>query len=73
MLMAVIDTKEEQDIVCAILPNAFVQAEMPKSQDSKGQVIMKIAGVLVDMLVQLNPELHGPHVVHENNWKVLHV
>jgi hypothetical protein len=32
---------------------------------------MKIAGVLVDMPVELNPESHGPCVVHEKTRKVL--
>jgi hypothetical protein len=32
---------------------------------------MKITGVLVDHLVQLAPEIYGPHVVFENGKKVL--
>ena len=34
---------------------------------------MKITGVLVDMLVQLNPELYGLAVVYEKNRNVLYV
>ena len=34
---------------------------------------MKIAGVPVDMLAHLNPELHGPHMVCKNRKKALHV
>ena len=37
------------------------------------RVMMKITGVLVDMLVELNPELYGPYVVYENKRKVLYV
>jgi hypothetical protein len=37
------------------------------------RVIMKITGVLVDMLVNINPELYGPAVVLENQKKVLYV
>ena len=55
------------------VPNAFIQNEMPEIRDGEERVIMKIAGVLVDMLVQLNSELCGPCVVYENNRKVLHV
>jgi hypothetical protein len=36
-------------------------------------VVMKITGVLVDMLVDINPELYGPAVVLENRKKVLYV
>ena len=34
---------------------------------------MKITGVLVDILVQQNPETYGPYVVFENGKKVLYV
>jgi hypothetical protein len=54
------------------IPNAFIQALMPKMQDRDESVMMKITGVLVDMLVKLNPELYGPHVVYERNRKVLY-
>ena len=36
-------------------------------------MIMKITGVLVDLLVELNPELYGKYVVYENGRKVLYV
>jgi hypothetical protein len=35
--------------------------------------MMKITGVLVNMLVELNPELYGPYVVYKKNGKVLYV
>jgi hypothetical protein len=41
------------------LPNAFIQALMPEVKDGDERVMMKITGVLVDMLVELNPELYG--------------
>ena len=34
---------------------------------------MKITGVLVDMLVQLSPEIYGPYVVFEKQRKVIYV
>jgi hypothetical protein len=34
---------------------------------------MKITGVLVDMLIDINPELYGPAVVLENRKKVPYV
>ena len=34
---------------------------------------MEIAGVLVDILVQLSPETNEPDIVFENDKKVLHV
>ena len=34
---------------------------------------MKITGVLVDLLVDIAPEIYGPHVVYEKGHKVLYV
>ena len=33
----------------------------------------QITGVLVDMLVQLAPEIYGPYIVFEKQWKVIYV
>ena len=73
MLTAVIDATEERDIMTCDIPNAFIQALMPEVKDGNERVMMKITGVLVDMLVELNPELYGPYVVYEKNRKVLYV
>jgi hypothetical protein len=42
-------------------------------KDGDEHVIMKITGVLVDLLVQMAPEVYGPYVVFENGRKVLYV
>ena len=55
------------------IPNAFIQALMPIIKDGKDRVMMKITGVLVNLLVNINPELYRPHVVFENKGKVLYV
>jgi hypothetical protein len=75
MLTAVIDAHEERNIMTCNIPNAFIQALMPEVKDRDERVMMKITGVLVDMLVELNPELYGPYVVYEKNGqnKVLYV
>ena len=73
-LTGVIDAREERDVMCGDVPNAFIQALIPNAEkDGNERVIMKITGVLVDMLVQLNPEMYGPYVVYENGRKVLYV
>ena len=47
----------------ADVPNAFVQTPVTKERLKKGErIIMKIRGVLVDMLVQMNRELYEPFV-----------
>ena len=45
MLTAVVNAKEGQDMMCADLPNAFIQTEMPKVEKGEERVTMKIAGV----------------------------
>jgi hypothetical protein len=75
MLTAVIDAHEERDVMMCDIPNAFIQALMPKVKDGDARGMMKITGVLVDMLAELNPALYGPYVVYERNRrnKVLYV
>ena len=64
-LTAVIDAKEERDIVTADIPNAFVQTKMNiKNGDKK--IVMKISGKLVDMLLAIAPEIYGGYVVYKN-------
>jgi hypothetical protein len=75
MLTAVIDAHEEGGVMACDILDAFIQALMPKVKDGDERVMMKITGVLVDMLVELNPELYGLYVVYERNRrnKVLYV
>lgn len=53
------------------VPNAFAQTAVPEPKKGKERVAMKVTGVLFEMPVQLNPALHGPHVVCERGRKVL--
>jgi hypothetical protein len=73
MLTAVIDAHEERDVMTCDIPNAFIQALMPEVKDGNERVMIKITGVLVNRLVELNRELYGPYVFYERNRKVLYV
>ena len=73
LITAVIDAKERRDVMMADVPNAFIQTVMPKPKDGQARVMMKITGVLVDMLVQLDPALYGLYIIFENNRKVLYI
>jgi hypothetical protein len=66
-------SKEQRDVMTCDIPNAFIQALLPKKDPGEDRVVMKITGVLVDMLVDINPKLYGPAVVLENRKKVLYV
>ena len=73
MITGVIEAKEERDIMTCDIPNEFIQAFLPRKKPNEDRVVMKITGVLVDMLIEINPELYGPTVVLENGKKVLYV
>ena len=73
MLTAIVDAKEGRDVMMADVPNAFIQTKMPEIKDGKERVTMKITGVLVDLLVEMAPEVYGPYVVFENGKKTLYV
>ena len=72
LITSVIDAKEQRDVMSADIPNAFIQAEIPNGKGDE-KIIMKITGQLVDILVQMAPEVYGKYVVYENGKKVLYV
>jgi hypothetical protein len=51
-------------------PQRLIQAYLPKKEPGEDRVVMKITGVLVDMLVNINPESYGPAVVLESQKKL---
>ena len=66
----IFDAKERRDIMTADAPNAFTQTEIDQ-QDGEDKTVMKIAGVLVDILVEDSPDIYAEHVACENNEKTL--
>ena len=73
MLTAVIEAHEGRDVMTVDIPNTFIQTEMPEREEGEERVIMKITGVLVKMMVQLDPDKYGPYVVFEKGKKVVYV
>jgi hypothetical protein len=71
LIPGVIKAKEERDVMTCNIPNAFIQAYLPKKEPGEDRIVMKITGVQVNMLVNINPELYGPAVVLENRKKVI--
>jgi hypothetical protein len=58
-----------ENAVCGILRSGEqtrIEALLPKKDPGEDRVVMKITGVLVDMLVDINPKLYRPAVVLEN-------
>jgi hypothetical protein len=73
LITGVIEAKEERDVMTCNIPNAFIQVNLPKKEPGEDRVVMKITGVLVGMLVNINPESYRPAVVLENRKKVIYV
>jgi len=56
-------SKKEWDVMSAGVPNAFIQTPMP---DDNKEVIIKITGVLVHLMVEMSPAPHCPQERHES-------
>ena len=69
-LIAMIAAWEDRDVMMADVPNAFIQTNMP---DGNECVIMKITGVLVDIIVLINPEKYNRYVVYKKGRRVLYL
>jgi len=72
-ITATIDAHEERDVMTADIPNAFIQASLKNLKDGGEKVIMKVTGMLVNLLVKVAPDVYGPFVVFENGRKVLYL
>jgi len=69
MLSCIIDAQEGRDVATIDIPNACVQTRIEREQD---MVVMKLRGVLVDMLVDTAPETYSECVtVGKNGVKQL--
>ena len=71
MLTATIDAEEERDVATIDIPNFFIHT-LVERKPGEDKIVLKIRGVLVDMLMQMDPELYGPLIVYENGKKVLY-
>jgi hypothetical protein len=67
MISCVIDAKEGRDVATADIPGAFMQAEMDEV------VHMRLEGVMVDMLLELDCEKYEPHIVVQHGKKTLYI
>ena len=70
LLTAVSDTQEDQDITTCNIPNAFVNTHVEEKDKDGNQTIMKIRGVCVNILREINP-IYRDYTVTKGNQKVL--
>jgi hypothetical protein len=73
MLTAIVDVKEDRDLMSCDIPNASLQTKLPDAECPNEKVIMKITGVLVDLLVIISPETYGSYVVMDKHRRVLYI
>ena len=72
-LTATIDAKEGRDVMSLDIPNAFIQATMPVTSAGEDRVIMKLGGLLLDLLLEIAPEIYADYVVLDNGKRVLYL
>ena len=66
-LTAVIDALENRDVAIVDVPGAFMQADMDEL------VHIRFTGTMVDLLLQIDPDMYGPYVTYEKGEKVIYV
>ena len=72
LLTAVIEAQEGQDVATCNIPNTFVQTHVEVKDKDGNRTIMKIWGVCVDILCEINP-IYQDYTVTKGNQKVLYV
>jgi hypothetical protein len=56
--LCIIDAEEGRDVALIDIPNAFIRTRV---EDEKDMAIIKIRGVLVDILVEIAPDVYKPY------------
>jgi hypothetical protein len=59
LLSCIIDAKEERDVAVVDIRNAFVQTRV---ENEKDMAFIKIRGILVDILVEVAPDVYNSYV-----------
>jgi hypothetical protein len=54
-LTCIVDAKEERDVAVIDIPNAFIQTRV---DDERDMAIIKIRGTIVDILVNIAPDVY---------------
>jgi hypothetical protein len=72
LLTAVIEAEEGRDVATCDIPNAFIQTQVAETDSDGNKTIMKIRGLLVEVLCNLDPS-YRDYVAIENNKQVLYV
>jgi hypothetical protein len=60
LLSCIINAKEEMDVTIINIPNVFIQMLV---EDEEDMAIIKIHGVLVDILIQIAPKVYKSYIM----------
>jgi hypothetical protein len=63
-LTCVVDATENRDVATCDIPGAFMQSDM------KGKVVMKLEGVMAEVILKIDPKQHTKYVEKENGKDV---
>ena len=64
MLLSIIDAEENRDVATVDIPNAFIQTRV---EDEKDQCVIRLHGVLVDILKDIAPGIYTLFVTKNRN------
>jgi hypothetical protein len=67
LLTCVIDAVEKRDVATCDIPGAFMQSDM------KGKVVMKLEGVMAEVILKIDPKQYTKFVAKENGKDVIYV
>ena len=67
ILTCVIDAIEGRDVATCDIPGAFMQSDM------KGKVVMKLEGVMAEVILKIDLKLYTKYVAKENGKDVIYV
>ena len=61
LLMCIVDAQENRDVTVIDIPNAFIQTRV---EDEADMAIIKIRGILVNILVEIAPNVYKDYVYY---------
>ena len=72
-LTRIISSKKKYDIMVCDIPNAFFQAEIPEPEKGKKHIIMNTIGMLVDLIVEVIPDIPSGTIMYKKGQNIIYV
>ena len=70
LMSCIIYSEEEGDVAVTDIPNAFIQTQFENENE---MAVINIIGVLVDLLLEIDPEFYGPFVNKDKKCDEFHL